>query len=207
MGGLGSGRTGARGTRGIAENYCSIDVRKWHRQGLLVDGQRFSAYWSIGLSASLHLTARVEAGCLVAQSSINSPENEPQKWSQTIFIDWTPCHFGGERPWFICPTRGCDKRVAILYFAGPLACRHCCNLAYDSQRQSSNTRASNRVNKTRAKLGWKPGFLNGVEWKPKGMHWDTFGRLLKQHEEEVAQAKIQLVSSLGLKWWEDDPFS
>ncbi len=30
-------------------------------------------------------------------------------------LEWTPCNFGGERPWFVCPGKGCAKRVAILY--------------------------------------------------------------------------------------------
>ena len=206
MGGLGSGRIGAGGKKNITESYCSIDVRQWQRNGMLSDGHRFRTNWSIGQSMSLQLQTRVEAGCLVFQSSLKEPDSESQNWSQTIFIDRTPCHLGGERPWFLCPVRGCGRRVAILYFAGSFACRHCCNLAYASQRQSPETRSANRVNKTRAKLGWKPGFLNGVEWKPKGMHWKTFGRLIREHENEVARTKILLLISIGFNDLLDGPF-
>ena len=43
----------------------------------------------------------------------------------------TPCHFGGERLWFQCPTPGCHRRAAKLYLgARVFACRRCYNLAY-----------------------------------------------------------------------------
>ncbi len=48
---------------------------------------------------------------------------------------WTPCNFGGFRPWFVCPGEGCGRRVAILYGPGQgqMLCRHCRNLNYASQ--------------------------------------------------------------------------
>jgi len=51
----------------------------------------------------------------------------------------TPCHFGGERWWFICPCsvngRYCGRRVGVLYWVGKyFGCRHCYNLVYESSR-------------------------------------------------------------------------
>lgn len=43
----------------------------------------------------------------------------------------TPCFFGGERYWFLCPL--CSKRVAILYQIDSFGCRNCHNLMYASQ--------------------------------------------------------------------------
>jgi hypothetical protein len=40
---------------------------------------------------------------------------EWQSEDYPVGIDWTPCHYGGQRVWFLCPARGCRKRVAILY--------------------------------------------------------------------------------------------
>ncbi len=57
------------------------------------------------------------------------PRNLP--W---IHLEWTPCAFGGSRPWFLCPGEGCGRRVAILYGPTfPLLCRLCRDLAYASQ--------------------------------------------------------------------------
>jgi hypothetical protein len=54
---------------------------------------------------------------------------------QRVAISWTPCRFGGERPWFICSVCAngtyCGRQVTKLYDAGRLfACRHCYRLAY-----------------------------------------------------------------------------
>jgi hypothetical protein len=61
-----------------------------------------------------------------------------QEWEdvrQDVPLDWTPCHFGGERPWFICGN--CGRRVAVIYGAGKyFACRHCYDLTYRSCQES-----------------------------------------------------------------------
>lgn len=44
-----------------------------------------------------------------------------QDESYPVGLDTTPCHLGGERSWFLCPARGCGKRVAILYGGDPRA--------------------------------------------------------------------------------------
>ena len=198
MGGYGSGRTGARGKKGTVEAHCSVDVRQWHRQGLLWDGRQFSVHWSFGQSISLELAVRVEVGCVVIKSCFDTGKSEPHEGSQTVFLDWTPCHFGGERPWLLCPIASCSRRVAILYWGGGFACRRCMNLCYQSQLDATDTRASKRVDRTRTKLGWPPGFLNGVGWKPKHMHWKTFGTLLRRYEQEVGDVKLKLMARFKL---------
>lgn len=53
-------------------------------------------------------------------------------------VEWTPCNFGGERPWFRCPR--CDDRVVKLY-STPVddryICRECGGLLYESQTHRS----------------------------------------------------------------------
>lgn len=56
-----------------------------------------------------------------------------------ISFEYTDCHFGGSRPWLVCPIRHsgkCCKRARILYFPlnGMLfGCRNCLGLSYVSQ--------------------------------------------------------------------------
>lgn len=59
-----------------------------------------------------------------------------------VYLDWTACHLGGQRPWFLCPTRGCGRRIANLYGGAIFACRHCYRLAYPSQRETPDDRAA-----------------------------------------------------------------
>ncbi|CZG10327.1 TPA: hypothetical protein JBE46_02375 [Legionella pneumophila subsp. pneumophila] len=69
-----------------------------------------------------------------------------------FLLNWTPCRFGGERPWFICPAKGCQRRVAILYSGSIYACRHCHQLAYTSQREADYDRALRQAEKIRGEI-------------------------------------------------------
>ena len=206
MGGYGSGRRSAQPKKDIADHVVSIDVRAWKRQGHLCPNLTQQWQWSIYQNTLLKLKVRVESFSVRLSFRISSDQKSSEWEHQTVMLDSTACHFGGDRSWFLCPSRGCGKRVAILYFTNNFACRECQNLAYLSQRQPPDILASRRVDRTREKLGWKPGFLNGMEWKPKGMHWATFKRLLEEHEKEAEVAKIRLLSSLGINWLTDSPF-
>jgi hypothetical protein len=58
---------------------------------------------------------------------------------QRVTTAWTPCRFGGERPWFICSVYAngtyCGRQVTKLYDAGRLfACRHCFGLPTRASR-------------------------------------------------------------------------
>ena len=54
-------------------------------------------------------------------------------------LDTTTPQFGGKRYWFICPLRGCGRKVNALYLspnASYFGCRHCHRLTYKSCRES-----------------------------------------------------------------------
>ena len=60
-------------------------------------------------------------------------ERTPYTYSADLVS--TPCPFGGQRWWFICPLQNCDRRVGVLYlpYGGKyFGCRHCYNLTYES---------------------------------------------------------------------------
>jgi hypothetical protein len=51
-------------------------------------------------------------------------------------VAFTSCHYGGSRPWFVCPA--CERRAGKLYvLAGRPFCRSCHDLTYFSS-QSRN---------------------------------------------------------------------
>ena len=58
-----------------------------------------------------------------------------------VRLEWTSCHFGGRRWWFICPLvvngQVCNRRVGALYLASGkyFGCRHCHNLTYQSSKE------------------------------------------------------------------------
>jgi ribosomal protein L37E len=99
---------------------------------------------------------------------------------------WTPCRFGGERPWFACSAESngvdCGRRVTKLYSVGGLfACRHCHRLAYESQQESTRHRGLGKARKIRMQLGGSANMFKEFPDKPKHMHWRTYNRLRRAH--------------------------
>ncbi len=200
MGGTGSGRHWYFGAKDTTSDYRALDVRRWKQDGLLTPGQAFGWNWSRHGEVVASIRVRTEADRVVLNyRHRNRGEEEWQDESYPVHLDWTPCHLGGQRPWFLCPARGCGRRVAILYGGGIFACRHCYQLAYDSQREVPYDRAARRADKIREKLDWEPGILNGNGWgKPKGMHWNTFERLTTQHDAFVSMSLAGMAQRFNL---------
>jgi hypothetical protein len=128
-----------------------------------------------------------------------------EDWSdveQRVAIEWTPCRFGGERPWFACSVSAngvyCGRTVTKLYGAGRLfACRHCYRLAYVSQKESAHQRGLGKSQKIRMRLGGSPNMLEDFPEKPKGMHWRTYERWCRVHDAAEERSTIGLMSFVG----------
>ena len=134
MGGIGSGRCSSRAT---TSNYHQVDVRSWHRAGLLGRRSFFCQWWKVETAPSTRSEPKLV--CLYHRSA-----QVQQGIPDTVRLEWTPCNCGGSRPWFLGPERACGRRVAILYVGSTVACRHCRGLAYDSQHDSGFRRSVRR---------------------------------------------------------------
>lgn len=189
MGGPGSGERGDRGTKDLTENYLTIDVRHLQREGLLAHGRLFRWKWTREgeTVASVEVRADVERMNLSYRTHDGASDDWIAK-DYAVRLEWTPCHFGGMRPWFLCPVVGCGRRVAILYGPPVFACRRCHQLAYRCQRESPYDRAARRADKIRAHLDWPPGLWNPKGGRRKGMHSRTFWRLTAKYEAFAADA-------------------
>ena len=200
MGGMGSGRHWHYGANDTTSDYRALDVRRWKRDGLLTPGHAFGWQWSRHGEIFASIRVRTEADrVILTYRHRNRGEEEWQDESYPVYLDWTPCHLGGERPWFLCPARGCGRRVAILYGGGIFACRHCYQLAYPSQRETYDDRAARRADRIRERLSWEQGILNPKGWeKPKGMHWRTFERLNTEHDRFVAKSLAGMAARFNL---------
>ena len=193
MGGIGSGRTWHPGAKMTTEDYLTLDVRHLKREGLLEPYQSFNWQWLRNNQPHASIRIRTEPDRVILAYRYNGMDQ-----SYPVYLDWTACHMGGKRPWFLCPVNGCGRRVAILYGGSIFACRHCLQLAYASQREHPDERALRKADRIRAQLGWKPGIANGNGWKPQGMHWKTFDRLVAQHNALVQKSLHGTIKRLNL---------
>ena len=168
--------------RATVEESRVLDVRRWRRDGLLRPGHRFSWQWSINDEVTASIVVHVDNTAVVLKYRSRSYGEDWQDVEQRVPLAWTPCHFGGSRPWFRCDVYAngvhCGRRVAKLYGSGKLfACRHCYGLRYASQREHWGDRALRKAQKIRERLGASLS-LADFAGKPKGMHWRTYERLM-----------------------------
>lgn len=119
----------------------------------------------------------------------------------TVPLAWTPCHFGGSRPWFVCPGRDCGRRVTKLYLrAGYFLCRHSHDLNHASRGEVRGHYLLRRAQKIRVRLGGHSGLARPFPERPKGMHRRTYFRLFEealQFEREGYEAEDRRLAVLA----------
>jgi hypothetical protein len=175
----------------------ALDIRQVHRAGGLVPGHLSSRAWtwSSGSVTRVFLDAGIDLVTLSYRRSTQG--GRWQECVQRVPVEWTPCNYGGRRPWWICP--GCGMRVAILYGGRKYACRHCHDLTYRSTRAAPQSKHFTRANKVRTRLGWGGGVASPIGDRPKGMHMKTYLRLvneLSRHGLAALPSTEKLVSQM-----------
>lgn len=173
---MGNFNSGKRTNRETTADMLRLDVRKLHKAGMLTTGTN-GWRWHRADGLTLH-----EASITGQPGGIRITHGAGMSYS--IAIERTACNMGGHRVWWLCPAIGCSRRVAILYGRGGaiFACRHCHRLNYPCQRESNSDRNFRQVEKLRERLGWQRGIANGHQGKPHRMRWQTYWKLVQQHE-------------------------
>ena len=126
----------------------------------------------------MRLELRAEGGTAWLRYDIDHATCPTGPQHYAISMVTTPCRFGGQRWWWICPATG--GRVAKLYLPNGgqrflSRGRDAYGLAYASQREAPTDRMHTRSRKLYAKLGADyNGNYGGWPPKPKGMHWRTY---------------------------------
>jgi hypothetical protein len=196
MGGWGSGQRWSSKT--TTENYRSVDVRYLQREGILAMRSERLLRWTRNgeTTASIVLQPEPDRVTFIYRSRDNGGEWTPQEYP--VMLERTPCHYGGERVWFRCPSRACGRRVAILYGGRIFACRQCYRLAYECQKESVSDRADRRGWKIRAQCKDDWGSLLDPLFKPKGMHERTFRRLERKYRQSCETSQWSFATHLGI---------
>jgi hypothetical protein len=188
----------AGGGRNSVESCRSVDVLRWNKLGYLRSPRRFSWAWTRDGKQVASINVETYRHSVTLKYQSRSCGEDRSDVEQRLDIEWTPCRFGGERPWFVCSAAAngvyCGREVTKLYGAGRLfACRHCYRLAYASQQESSHQRGLGKSQKIRMRLGGSPNMLEAFPEKPKGMHWRTYERQRRLHDAAEARSTIGLM--------------
>lgn len=194
MGGWGSGRHYGSGS--TTDDYIRLDVRYLQREGLLDWRSQFNLRWLRNGKPLSNIDILPEGDRVILSYTVGASSEKPLSYHYEVFLERSPCHYGGVRIWFRCPARGCGRRVAILYGGKVFACRQCYGLAYESQRESPGQRADTRAWAIRKRCGdW--GCLFDPVFRPKGMHHRTFRRLEAEYERATGVSKSEIMRRLG----------
>lgn len=192
------------GGKDTTDGQHSLDVNWLNRHGYLTSGRRSSVRWTRRGEETGNIGLRAESGQLVLVYRSRSHGGEWEDVEEPIRLTWMDCNYGGQRPWFICPGAHCGRRVGKLYGAGKyFLCRHCYNLAYESQREQPRDRLLRKVQGIRSRLGGSMSTIDPFPRKPKGMHWKTYMRIY-----QIAQdAELQMWGAVDawLKRLENPP--
>jgi len=178
MGGFGSGRYYRGSGRLTCEDTKRIDIRYLNKNGLLNPHRSGTLSWNIGGEPSGNINYIMYENSMVLKFKWQRcySDDDWESEEQEIWFDRTRCNYGGKRKWFLCPH--CGKRVAVLYGADiRFLCRHCYRLPYSSQGESYLDRMERKADKINLKLD-PDGLEEDYYYKPKGMHWKTFNRLI-----------------------------
>ena len=188
---------------GTVEGSRSLDVMMLARAGHLSDGSFGSWRWTYGDGTTASIDFQGGRREIILDYRIRSYSEDWQSVRQRVPIRWTPCRFGGERPWFVCDVHAngvyCGRRVAKLYGAGRLfACRHCYRLGNAIQRDRPMDRAHHRLRRLHRKLGADYDGPDGMPpERPKWMRQRTYDRVVQQIE--AGEDRLDHVFMVGMQ--------
>jgi hypothetical protein len=94
----------------------SIDVMRWHRLGYLNKPVSFGWSWQSNGVIVASIRVATERNRAMLRYRAQSVDTKWKDLEQRILIAWTPCRFGGERPWFRC---SCGRHVVPTLLRRP----------------------------------------------------------------------------------------
>jgi len=161
-----------------------FQLKKW---GMLSSGRtKVETSWTSSMTgktttAIIMVDVTNEPFVLIVYTLTDRDGNETEYKTAASLVT-TPCNFGGERYWFVCPL--CYSRVGALYLAPGdvyFRCRHCNNLSYRSRNRCTMEafgHTSRQIDRLRSQIKrwtWrgrptrKARRLQALEWKMRGL--------------------------------------
>ena len=183
MGGVGSGRTPENP---LSTSFRQLTVRSVDDAGGLRPGAVTTWHWTEkGQIVTFARICAEESGLRVRYSWWSASLD----WIRSdwfIRVERSDCHYGGSRPWLMCPMTGCHRRMYVFYGDKQIGCRRCRHFSYPSQRVTPKDRALYRAQSIRQKLGGSPDISLPFPPRPSGMPSFAYTKLgLRAHRAEM----------------------
>ena len=166
-------------TRRTCEDMHRVDVRNVARDGILNTGNLATMTWIRGGTRTGSMGFRGCGGSVELVYRVNG-----ESVCESVGLYWTPCNYGGERPWFRCPK--CSRRCAVLYGGPRFWCRSCHALDYRSQRENGEMASARRIKRALKRLKMDTSGSLGTPPRPKGMWHRTYDQQLAEYHAGCA---------------------
>lgn len=194
-------------TKRTTAEMRQIDVRRLADEGILSPGWRGHWRWKHDgeqvASVGMICESRDKLRLVYTSSSRSSWRDDETDHDYPVLLEYTEPHFGGERPWLLCPAKGCGRRCAILYGGAVFACRECHDLAYPRENMSGSRSqvARHRLRKLADKLDADELSVGMYSFprtpaRPKGMHESTYRELLEEFREAWDEHRHAMMADL-----------
>jgi len=205
MGGFGSGRH-PKGP--VVEDGITLDINQ------LIKHRSFRPGWHVGGTLTWSNTSRQLVASIGYEANLLHPQMASARLCYTInsvpkdyrvWLEATPCSFGGRRWWWTCPLSG---RRAVKLHLPPgttvFAHRSAYRLTHQSQRDEPIQRSHTRQRRLYRRLGATYDHYGQLPPpRPKGMHRATYERILAEldvametHEEIFTQGASALIGRM-----------
>ncbi len=132
-------------TKLIKERCKNISIYDFKKRGILKDeynygSLKFTNMIKSATDVAYYIFDRKDKYIALYHNFLNQNNKE---MLYKISLTTTPCYYGKERYWFMCPNhmngKLCNKRVAKLYLSPNshyFICRHCLNLSYEIRNRN-----------------------------------------------------------------------
>lgn len=188
----------------VVEDFLCLDVNRLSREGLLrLPAEPCIWRWWERRGGEPVASVSLRAGHVIARDGTELDDANYLRiafWRgdtavrRVIQVVWQACHFGGSRPYFLCPSCR-KKRTNLFLMNGDFICRECGNMGYACQLEHRPDRLLRRAIKLRRRLGAGPGVRDFID-RPRGMHRTRFHHMLDEIEGLEAAALAWAVANL-----------
>lgn len=178
-------------------NCCALDINWLKKNNYIQHGQAIDVFTSWRSRMTKKTTQAIKVRVISDKGIKLNYERNGEEIEYYAKFTYSNCNYGGKRVWFQCPNEDCKKRVGKLFLRGKyFLCRHCHNLAYETQNMTDAFRSLEKAQKIRERLGGSPSTMDIFPFKPKRMHWKTYYKL--KHESLMRENALN--SYVADKW-------
>jgi len=126
--------------KSTVEESLSLDMKNFTRDVDLTSYSTGHTRWESSFGKEDRIGWKVNPYHSIRLQYTNTKiSGEKKEHDYEVLIETTPCNYGGERWWFLCPV--CFRRCRILYqppSQSVFACRICHDLSYRSRQEGKN---------------------------------------------------------------------